>query len=113
MSDKVEVRRANVYLTIDSDAVDRYIAKGFDVVDSQGNVIKKSVPVDINILQKAYTDHEAEIAKLKAENESLKAQLKEKEKASKAPKEKVEEKVEEKPKSEPKTSTTKKTSSKK
>lgn len=72
----VEVRQGNVYLTINAEDVDRYMAKGFDVVDEAGNVIKKSVPNDINVLRQAYEQHTAEIAKLREENESLKAQLK-------------------------------------
>lgn len=77
----VEVKQGNVYLTINAEDVDRYMARGFDVVDEVGNVIKKSVPNDINVLKQAYEQHTAEIAKLREENESLKAQLKAKSKA--------------------------------
>lgn len=77
LSDKVEVKRGNVYLTIASEDIDRYIAKGFDVLDADGNVIKKSIPNDLKVLQKMYEDQLEEIAKLKAEIETLKAQIKE------------------------------------
>lgn len=100
----VEVRQGNVYLTINVEDVDRYMAKGFDVVDEAGNVIKKSVPNDINVLRQAYEQHTAEIAKLKEENESLKAQLKAKPKAAPGAPSAAEVK-------EVKASTTKKTSS--
>lgn len=71
----VEVRRGNVFLKITKSEIERYIAKGFDLVDANGNVLKASVPTNIGTLQKAYTDHLEEIKKLKAEIESLKAQI--------------------------------------
>ena len=61
----VEVKRGGAFLTIPANAVDRYMARGYDVVDSQGNVIKESVPNDLNALKIAYQKHVAEIAELK------------------------------------------------
>ena len=71
----VEVRRGGTFLTIPANAVDRYMAKGYDVVDSQGNVIKASIPNDVNVLRIAYQKHTAEIAALKKRIEELEAEV--------------------------------------
>lgn len=75
--DIVKVRRGNVFLKVSADDVQRYLAKGYDVVDANGNVIKASVPKDLGTLQKAFTDKSNEIQKLKDEIAQLKAQLEE------------------------------------
>jgi hypothetical protein len=70
----VTVKRRNVYLDVPADAVDKYISKGYDVVDSLGNVIKEHVPNDTNSLKLAYEKHVAEIADLKKQLAELKAE---------------------------------------
>lgn len=70
----VQVRRSNVYLRIPANEVDRYVEKGYDVLDNQCNVIRQSIPTDVKALQRAYEDHVAEIARLKAEIEALKSE---------------------------------------
>ena len=77
MNDTVTVRRGGSYLTIPALAIDRYIAKGYDVVDEAGNVLQGGTPNDINILKRAYEQHVAEIKKLKEEIAQLKSQPKE------------------------------------
>lgn len=72
----VVVKRANVVLTINADDVERYIKKGFDVLDANGVVVKSATPNDINTLQKAYVEHLAEIKALKEEIAQLKASKK-------------------------------------
>lgn len=72
----VQVRRGGTYLTIAATSVERYIAKGFDIVDNDGNVIRESVPNDVNALRKAFEDHVAKIKSLEAEISQLKDQLK-------------------------------------
>lgn len=62
----ITVRRANVLLDVPEEQKYEYLAKGFDVVASDGTVIEHTVPSDVNVLKKAYTDHISEIAKLKA-----------------------------------------------
>jgi len=74
MAETVTVRRGGSYLTIPRLAVDRYIAKGYDVVDEAGNVIEASIPNDINILKRAYEEHIAEIKRLKEEIAKLKVE---------------------------------------
>ena len=71
----VEVRRGNEYLTVPEDAVDRYIAKGYDVLDNKGNVVVESIPYDVATLRGAFVTHKAKIAELEAEVANLKEKL--------------------------------------
>lgn len=71
----IGVQRANKYLRVPADAVDRYIAKGYDVVDENDNVVVKSIPNDMNTLKMEYSKQLEEIEKLKAEVSRLKAEL--------------------------------------
>jgi len=68
-----QVQRANVYLTIEEAEIPKYLAKGFNLLDASGRVVKQSVPTDIDTLQKAFIEHEAEISKLKSEIQALKS----------------------------------------
>jgi len=77
MTDTVTVRRGGSYLTIPAGAIDRYIAKGYDVVDKNDNIIQSGVPNDINVLKIAYNQHKSEIESLKAENAKLKQEISE------------------------------------
>lgn len=70
-----EVQRGNVFLTIPDDDIEKYMAKGFSVVDANGKVIRQSVPTEIGQLQKAYSEHVDEIKKLTAKVASLESQL--------------------------------------
>lgn len=74
-----QVQRGNVFLTIGDSEVEKYMAKGFSVVDEKGNVIRQSFPTELSQLQKAWSEHveiikqkDEEIARLKAELEALK-----------------------------------------
>ncbi len=73
----VKVRKGNVYLTIADTSVERYRAKGFDVVDEHGNVVLESVPNDTATLKAAYTRQLAEIKQLKERIAKLEEQAKE------------------------------------
>jgi len=75
----VRVRRGGSILTIPATAVDKYMAKGYSVIDSNGNILKASVPNDIPTLKAAYSRHLAEIKALKEEIMQLKEQLAKKE----------------------------------
>lgn len=96
-----EVQRGNVFLTIDDADINKYMAKGFSVVDKNGKVIKQSVPTELGQLQKAYSEHvelikqkDTEIASLKAELQALKTAGEKKSPAAKpkaAKKEEIEE----------------------
>jgi len=84
----VEVRCGGKYLDIPADAVDRYVAKGYDVVDKSGKVIVKSIPNDYGALRAEYIKALDKIKKLESEIAELKA-------PKKAPaKQEVEEEVE-------------------
>lgn len=76
MGDTVTVKRGGSYLTIPAMAVERYMAKGYDVVDEAGNVLQGNIPNDINVLKNAYKEHIEEIKKLKEEIAQLKAKPK-------------------------------------
>lgn len=71
----VTVKRANVILDVKDSEVEHYFNIGYDILDENGNVIRPSVPKDIQTLQKAYVDDKAEIKALLEEVESLKDQL--------------------------------------
>lgn len=68
----VTVQRANTILQVPEEWVDRYIDQGYDVLDSNGKVIQKSIPKDLGTLQKAYLEHTAKIKELEKEIEQLK-----------------------------------------
>lgn len=70
-----DVKRGNVFLTIRDDEIEKYMAKGFSVVDKNGKVIRESVPTELGQLQKAYSENTETIKKLTAENAQLKAEL--------------------------------------
>mgnify|MGYP003418259986 CR=1 FL=1 len=67
-----QVRKGNKILSVSDDAVERYIKMGYSVIDSNGEIITKAIPVDNNQLKLEYTRMSEEIEKLKAENKSLK-----------------------------------------
>lgn len=69
----VRVRRGGTYLTIAATSVERYIAKGFDVVGTDGRVINEGVPNDVNALKKAFEEHVAKIKSLEAKISELEA----------------------------------------
>ena len=73
----VNVRRANVFLTIPEDAINKYMSQGYSLVDERGNIIKESIPNDLVQLQKAYTEHTEIIKQKDSEIADLRAQLKE------------------------------------
>lgn len=72
----VTVRRKNVYLDVVPELVDKYVAKGYDVLDSNGNVVKRSVPQDVESLRLAFDEHTKTIARLQDRIKELEAQLK-------------------------------------
>ena len=71
----VQVRKGGIYLDVPESAVQRYMARGYDVVDRYGNVIKACVPNELGVLQKAFVDKSAEIERLMADNLALRKQI--------------------------------------
>lgn len=69
------VRQANVVLDIPEEQREEYLAKGFDVIGADGKPIIKATPNDFNSLKKSYAELSEKVAKLEAENKSLKEQL--------------------------------------
>lgn len=77
------VQRANVVLEIEDDNVERYLAKGFSVIDEKGNVLKSARPTTPEQFEKAYDEQRRinndlvlQVEKLKKEIEQLKEQSK-------------------------------------
>ena len=75
MGKTVTVKRANVVLTVNADDAERYLKKGYDIFDEDGNIKFKATPSDPGALAKAYEEHKARIAELEAEVAELKAKL--------------------------------------
>lgn len=69
-------RKANKILRISEDAIDRYMAQGYNITDEQGNLVKKGTPRDVNQLSAEYKKQEEELKSLSAENAMLKAEIK-------------------------------------
>ena len=64
-----EVCKGNVYLDIADEDVEKYMAKGFSVVDPKtGKILKQSIPTEIGPLKKLYSEQ------LKL-NEALQAEI--------------------------------------
>lgn len=80
MDGMIMVRRANVVLEIPETSKDDYMKNGYSVIDPKtGAVVEESMSTDVKALQ-------CEVARLKKENEELKAKLAAKsEKPAKAP----------------------------
>lgn len=77
MADTLTVRRGGSFLTIPALAVDRYLAKGYKVVDANGNPIQTEDADDAKALKQKCDAYVAEIKKLKAEVSELKAKVEE------------------------------------
>ena len=58
------VIKGNSMLTIPDDRLADYVARGYDVANAAGIVIKKAIPTDIAELQKLYTEQVAKIVQL-------------------------------------------------
>lgn len=76
LANTVRMRRGGSYLHVPQGSVERYISKGYDVVDEDGNVIRDGAPNDVHALKTAYDkalekikELEDEVAKLKATDE--------------------------------------------
>lgn len=69
------VERGNVVLDVKDDAVDHYLALGYNVTDEQGRIVKASIPTNLGTLQVAYVENEIKIADLEAEIKKLKAEI--------------------------------------
>lgn len=77
-----KVERGNVQLTVSDSNLDFYLAKGYNVIDDEGNVIQESIPRDLATMEKMYHEHSATIKalttkvnELTKENKKLKKQL--------------------------------------
>lgn len=78
------VQRLNVILDIDDADVDHYMALGYNVIDSKGNVIRETMPTDAPTLQKCYREHVQKIETLEKKVAELTAELSAKKSTPKA-----------------------------
>lgn len=58
------VMNGNVFLTIPDSEIDRYMAKGFNIVDENGRVLEHALPNTVGDLQLMVKKLEAKIAEL-------------------------------------------------
>lgn len=77
MADTLTVRRGGSFLTIPALAVDRYLAKGYVVVDANGNPIQTEDADDAKALKQKCDAYVTEIKELRAEISELKAKFEE------------------------------------
>lgn len=61
----VRVKRGGSFLTIPATAVERYKDKGYEVVDANGEVIKKDEDQALKIAQKKIRELESQVTELK------------------------------------------------
>lgn len=73
----VTVQKANVVMDIKESEVDRYLDLGYDIIDHKGNIIKKSIPTDLNTLRAEYITLMDINTKLTELNAKLKKEIKE------------------------------------
>ena len=65
------IQRANVVLRVKDEDVEHYVAKGYNVLDENGNVVRKACPNDMGELIMHYKTSESEIERLKSELDRL------------------------------------------
>lgn len=79
------VQRANVVLKVRDEEVDKYLARGFSLLNEDGEVIRSATPNDLATFKEAYIRQSKEIEELNSQIEELKAELeKARQKKSKA-----------------------------
>ena len=79
------VQRANVVLKVRDEEVDKYLARGFSLLNENGEVIRSATPNDLATFKEAYIRQSKEIEDLNLQIEELKAELeKARQKKSKA-----------------------------
>lgn len=79
------VQRANVVLRVRDEEVDKYLARGFRLLNENGEVIRSATPNDLATFKEAYIRQSKEIEDLNSQIEELKAELeKARQKKSKA-----------------------------
>lgn len=61
------VERGNVVLEIADDDIQRYLDKGYNLTDGNGNILQKTTAVTVQELQNLVVKYEAEIKELKAQ----------------------------------------------
>lgn len=71
------VRRANVVLKVRDEEVDKYLARGFSLLNENGEVIRSATPNDLATFKEAYIRQSKEIEELNSQIEELNSQIEE------------------------------------
>ncbi len=71
----IKVMRDNVVLSIDDRQKERYLDRGYSVIDTNGNVVEQSEPKTLASLKTAYVEQKQQIKSLNEEIASLKAKI--------------------------------------
>ena len=71
------VQRANVVLEVRNEEVDKYLARGFKLLNENGEVIRSATPNDLATFKEAYFRQQTEIEELKSKIVELTAELNE------------------------------------
>lgn len=71
----VRIQRANVVLDIenDDDLIQKYLDKGYNVLDEKGNVVKRAMPFEVGALQALVTEQEQKIKQLQEQLAKIEA----------------------------------------
>lgn len=72
------VQRANVILEIKDDATEYYLAKGYNLIDNAGRIVKEAPPTDVESFRRAYIDSQESVIALQKKVEELTKQLEKK-----------------------------------
>lgn len=77
------IQRANVILEVEDDTIEYYMARGYNQIDENGNILKEAVPTDVGALRLAYVSNkhaieekDAKILELQNEVNLLTAEIK-------------------------------------
>lgn len=67
----VKITRGNVVLDVNEDFLQTYLNQGYNVVNENGDILKRGVPNDITSLKLALSEAEKEINSLREVNAQL------------------------------------------
>ena len=86
----IKVRRDNVVLSIDEFQKERYLNRGFSVIDANGEVVEKTTPRTLAALKSTCGEQAKQIEEMTATIKKLKAEIASLKKETSKPKKKPE-----------------------
>lgn len=75
LDENVKVRRGNVELDVSRETLEKYLADGFDLVNSRGEVLQEGAPNDSAALKRTYDEQKKKIKTLTEKIEALEKEL--------------------------------------